>query len=285
MLRRGLQPGIYAWIEALAREHEDPDRVFAWCGALAAIALGLERAYGRAGSEVRDLILQLHRAIDATGAPPPPSEFPEIADFMPWFSGLLASVPDRPRLQTQRTVLSWIDVASERLTMRRYHRPDHPLHHARVLIVQPLVQLGLEPGGKGASSERGHEAWDAFALALLRFLDLMDSERQGAMGRNRVAGYLPAQMGGFYGVSENVQPPEREVVDQLARDLLQTVGTLAGRPLPSPLVGVILRDMNEALETRLRKGAWPQEFRPLSPEQRRRPPSLWRRLLSLGDSG
>lgn len=285
LLRRGLQPGLHAWIEALARAHEDPDRVFAWGGALAAIALELERAYGRAGSEVRDLILQLHRAIDATGAPPSLFAYPELADFLPWITGLPASGPDRAWLQTRRTLLSWIDVASERLTMRRYHRPDHPLHHARALIVQPLVQLGLDPGGEGATAHHGAEAWDPFALTLLRFLDLLDSERQGALGRNRVAGSLPAQMGGFYGVSENVQPPERNAVDQLTRELLQAVGSLAAAPLPSPLVGVILKDMNAALETRLRRGDWPQAFRPLSPEQRRRPPSMWRRLLALGGRG
>lgn len=288
VLGRSLPPAFVRWIDRLAEGHESPDEVLACAGALAALALELDRTFNQAGSEVRDLILRLHDFLgapsDASAPGPavlPPLPFPEFEAFAPWLRRRLSLPPSAPPagLAPRLVFLQWIDVASERLTLRRYHRPDLPSHHASTLIARPVLMLGVadpEPTAAGASPHHG--PIEEIALIVLRFVDLLDAERLGAQGKNRAAGYAPADMGGFYGVSENVQPPTREILDALHRDLRAASLTLAEKPGAHVTFQKILRDIAAAVSRRIESGEWPSDYRWKSPEARQSPP-LWRRLL------
>lgn len=281
-LALSLPPAFLRWIDRLAGEHDSPEEVLALAGALAAIALEFEQSFARAGTEVRDLILRLHDFLaqaDASAnvpavAPPP---FAGFEPFVPWLRArLVAPAPGHP---PRLVILQWIDVASERLTLRRYHRPDLPAHHAAVLIARPVRMLGFAaaaPTNPDALPRR--DPLDEVALVLLRFIDLLDAERLGGQGKNRAPGYHPADIGGFYGISENVQPPSRETLDALQRDLRAAALSMADALEGSPALHTPLREIASALTQKIQSGDWPADLRWKSPVDRR-PRPLWRRLL------
>jgi hypothetical protein len=158
--------------------------------------------------------------------------------------------------------------------MRRYHRADLLDHHARTLIERPLALLGLAASPDPADEPHG----PTLPILLLRFLDLLDLERQSALGRNRVVGHLPAEIGGFYGISENVQPPDAPAVEALLRNLRRDVLTTMEAP-PSPLTADVLADIAAALDVRLQSGRWPRDYA-LPSTGARQNPTLLRRLLN-----
>lgn len=281
MLARALPPGISGWIDRLAGSHDTPDEVYAWVGALAAIATGLEQAFLTSGTEVRDQILGLHSMLFSSETGRETEGAEAFEPFLPWLKARLEGSTGSPPVRV--VLMQWIDVASERLTLRRYHRPDLPAHHAHTLIVLPAETIGIDltPGGALESSRGEHPPTHAseIALAVLRFVDLLDAERLAAQGKKRISAPDSEEFGGFYGISESVQPPTQFELQSELKSLRDRTTELLEKPgLPSALQA-ILEDMRRALEERERHGQWPEAFRWRSPAERRRPTPLLKRLF------
>lgn len=281
MLERALPPGFVRWVDRIAESQDAPEEVHAWAGSLAAIATDLEQAFLESGTEVRDRILGLHAMLSGGEVSREALPGRELEPFLPWLIPYLESSPDSP--SPRIVLMQWIDVASERLTLRRYHRPDLPAHHARTLIVVPARTLGIPlappEDEKSAARESGATRETEIALALLRFVDLLDAGRLSAQGKNRISAPDTGEFGGFYGVSENVQPPSTRELEAEMAELQQDLAQLLEISGLAPAVQVMLEDMKRALRGREERGSWPTEYRWKTPEERRRPVSLLRRIL------
>jgi hypothetical protein len=279
-----LPPGLARWIVHLAEHDASPEDFMAWAGALAAIATALERSFQNSGSEVRDLILRLHEQLSGRSIPPGSAPSPELAPFLPWMKTRLeeTSDPVSPRI----VLMQWIDTASERLTLRRYHRPDLPAHHARTLLLAPVRHLGSGILSKPANADERQlispeqdtdERDKELALVFLRFVDLLDADRLGIQGKNRILPPDAMEFGGFYGISENVQPPDDEELKRWTRELRAKVRQLTESMGSGTPFQPLLREMESVLDTRLRTKSWPRSFLRKSVTERDRSRPFWRR--------
>lgn len=258
LLRKHLSPGYFGWIEQLASAQAEPERLYPVFGFLASIALSLERTYQNAGGEVRDLIWQLH-----AGFKGPVAELgmlhPETTLWTEWLQDFLTA-PEVEAERRRKMLFQWTEIASERLTMRRYHRPDHLARHAHILFSEPIyIALQLETPARDPGATT-----DTLESLMLRFFDLIDVERQAALGRNRISHHENAEFGGFYGIAEDVQPPEAATVESRMKMLVSDLGKIAPDNLSGqhlvPISQSILRDMTSAIHDRLESGAWPKSF-------------------------
>lgn len=196
-LRRGLPQAAQSWLAGDDIDHP-PDVVIS-AGFFAEIGLALNEAYSRTGEELRDLIWALHRFLKDSSAPAPTALEPYAAWHRLWIG-----VED----QWRRAVIhNWIDAANERLTMQAYHRADQRRRHALALIAGPMAMLGVCPR-ESAADPRGEVA--CLAELVLRFFDLLDAERQAAIGRNRIAAPRADGFGGFYALAAEARPPSAE---------------------------------------------------------------------------
>lgn len=257
-LRRVLPPALF---ELLDRAPEDSfrERAFAFGGSLATIAVTLESAYRISGAGVRDAIWALHAFIREDDAP----AIPQLEPYSEWLRAELRRDNESAR-KLQSIVFRWIDVASERLTMRRYHRADHLRGHAATLIAAP-VQWLLESVA-GHVVQQGRDDLAAISELILRYWDFADSERQLAAGHNRIVRRENEQIGGFYGVAESFQTPATEEIAesmrQLANDALDmqkqvlSPASAALNAIYSSLPGAIAR----AVEARESRGKWPKAW-------------------------
>lgn len=318
LLKRNLPPGLYAAAAAIAKDSPDVVRFWALAGSLACIALGLERAFLESGTLVRDLTWELHALLNGEPGKTPGEPY-GFDDFTPWIAaqvekqsgkrnetraGSSQSGARSSGEQIRRMYFNWIDVANERLTFRRYARPDHIEHHARALLAKPLAFARALPAAApnsvsgavpdtAAASAGGFaeisEAQDAlpsptpediaFGVFALRFFDLLDVERQSTMGRNRIRVALASDVAGFYGVSEKVIPPTPGEETAAHETFLDEVDSLDD-PDTNRVYRSILDDMATAVRHKLRTGAWPPAFRMRSPRERL--PWTMRRRIGAG---
>lgn len=217
---------------------------------MAAISLDLERAYARAGSDVRDSVFRLHEFVRAPEPDPARAAFGEFATFAPWLAERLAE--DAAGGRWRGATFRWIEVASERLTMRAYHRADQFDRHARVLVADPCALAGV------------HVPLDA-ARAVLRFADLQRADEHFAAGRDRLR--PPEANDGFGGTYAYVD----EAIPRGPSGVVESASRLAGdlEGVLAPIAGAdIAREMAAATRARAESGAWPKNAAPPAPERR-----------------
>ncbi len=284
IVSKHLPPGLARWIDHLATRSASPEEFHAWAGTLASIATALEKAFQHSGAEVRDLILRLHQFLSdpplsrTSSSAPPPCE--ELAPFIAWLESRLSDSSAHPPARI--VLLQWIDIASERLTLRRYHREDLPAHHAKTLLLAPLRYLGgivHAPDSRATGNEESREREAELALVFLRFVDVLDAERLGQQGKNRVSPPDAMEFGGFYGISENVQPPSSEELEHWTRDLRERAGTLKQSLNENSPFEPLLTEMETVITARLDRGSWPRDFRSKRTAKHGPKPSFWKRLL------
>lgn len=274
LLRRLLPPGYFRWLELLGDGLGSRAELFAVAGSLASIAAGLEKAYLNAGSDVRDLVLALHLYIKYPERPATES-VAGLKAYDPWFRARLA--PHETDSSNVRSVyFQWIDAASERLTLKAYQGPGHRARHARVLIARPLSLIDSE--GRAPIAE----AMLPLAEFVLRFWDLLDADRQTAMGRNRISDPEHGRLGASYAMAGDVELPTGESYNAALRRLVadSSAFPIAEMPLSlRPAAERITAELRGAVEHRLNGGEWPADFRLAGPDERQTPRGRWRKLF------
>jgi len=279
ILKRNLPPGLFEASKRIAKNAPDADGFWALAGALAAIALGLERGFLQSGTIVRDFTWTIHSLLNGEELTTLP-EFSEFEDFQTWMREWVdqTNADDHGRSKLFRPMLfNWIDVANERLTLRRYARPDHLEHHARILIARPLTFVfgpGDAPGGREAGSTLPSQVPDeirpddiAFGEFLLRFFDLLDIERQNSMGRNRIRRTSSDNMGGFYGVSEEFISADPGEENEAHEKFLADIDSLNSSDV-NTFYRNIIDKMAVAVRIKMEKGSWPTAYRLRGPRER-----------------
>lgn len=308
-VRRGLAPGMAGWIERFASAQSQPESAWALAGILAASALALEEAFSHSGVEVQAIIWRLHEMLGAGRAAamastqtaqsaqigksgrPDSSGADPFDDFAPWIEsqvgGQGAAVGDPDSFEA--LITRWIDVASERLTLRRYHRADLRRRHAAVLIAAPIEAiLALDESTGTAQEETTAEELDApreeiisFAEALLAVWDLVEAERLAPVGVNRLAPADSAGFGGFYAMAEEMESVGEDEIERRVGEFAESLEALSAGGLPRPLqphAEAVIDDIKSELARRASEGRWSRAFEPKSPEMRRRDPGLWEKI-------
>lgn len=282
LLKRNLPPGLYDAVGAIAKTSSDTDTFWALAGTLAAIAVGLERGFLQSGTYVRDFTWQLHGVLNGEINKQETREARGIEssfeDFRPWLGERIAAEDTSdtgPTFDVRPTLFNWIDVANQRLTLRRYARPDQIEHHARALIWRP-IELTREKVASGTdknkpSTEGSLASPDGgdigFAVLVIRFFDLLDVERQSTMGRNRIRAAEADDVAGFYGVSEEVMPPSGEEERHACETFLEDLKAMDAKRIERVHM-TIIEAMGKAVREKLGGGTWPQSFRMKSPRER-----------------
>lgn len=246
-LARTLPPAIAAWVERAAAASPSPEEALNLAGTLASIAALLESSYRKSGASVSEEVFALHGLIlrGEEGAAGRAGN----SEFARW----LLSFRNKNE-EARRLMIQWIEIAAERLTMRRYARGGDRLRHARHLIAAPVrFMLGV-----GAVPETC--LYD-FSEVILAFWDHLDSKRQSELGRNRIGLSLAGDFGGFYAISEDVQPPTAEAEGEALLALGAQVRALESSPAMSAWMKAMLGEMLAAIEHRRTEGHWPEAMR------------------------
>lgn len=276
VLKRTLSAGLFGWIEKLNDEAKMSGELHAMSGLLAQIGVSLETAYQNSGEQVRKLIWSLHRQFNPKTME---SEtlLMELKEFSPWIQTRLAHGSDGDSI-FHKILFQWIEVANERLTMRRYARGERRREHGRALIAAPWMAIVGE--SEGIDSDKGQSVL-VFTEDVLLFWDHLDARRQAELGRNRIAVSPAGDFGGFYSLSEGVQPPTEEEIALSLHNLRDRLGSFDAASLPSPMVEAapkIIREMRETIEERLDSGDWPDRFQILPPKSQHGRVPWWRKI-------
>ena len=269
-----LPPGFFRWLELVGDGLGSRVELFAVAGSLASIAAGLEKAYLKAGSDVRDLVLALHKIIRYPERPATES-VAGLKAYDPWFRARLAP-NETDSSDVQSVYFQWIDAATERLTLKAYQGPDHQTRHARVLIARPLSLIDFE--GRDSLAE----AVLPLAEFVLRFWDLVDADRQTAMGRNRICDAEHGRLGASYAMAGDVELPTGESYSAALRRLVADSSAFQTTEMPltlRPAAERIIAELCGGVEQRLNGGEWPADFQIAGPDERQAPRGRWRRLF------
>lgn len=259
LLRRALPPALARWIEQFAASFPSQESALSLAGGLAAIALDLRAAYLRSGSEVRELVWSLHKILHGEPTSPSAGEF---YDFEASLRAALSSEPKSDASALRSLLFKWIDAATERLTMSRYHGRDHHRRHAAILIAGPWAWLAAREAEQVPSANEA-SAMLGFSELMLDLWDQLDAEAQAAIGRNRIARAESNEFGGFYGMAAASDPPSPEEIDKRLADLDGAFAGFIVAALPSEaraLGSTIIEETRSSLAERIRKGAWPSDF-------------------------
>ncbi len=221
----------------------------AWTAAGVAVAIGevFDEARAIGGRAIVDVTFALHARLGLSHAAPPTPFIELIAldPYMEWLAPRLeAGAPWRPILAR------WIETINERLTLHRYGTPAQRRIHAQDLIGAPLAAL-LEPTA----------ALLELADPMLAFQDLIDADRFGARGWNRIDLPDANRIGGFYGLSDEVRPPSPEHIGAVAARTAEQLAPYAAAPFPPHIqawVRATIGLVREALLRRAAEGAWPE---------------------------
>lgn len=299
-VRRGLAPGMAEWIERFASAQSHPDNVWALAGILAASALALEKAFSHSGVKVQAIIWRLHELLGAGRASAAqardsgrsdPSAADPFEDFAPWIesqignSGKAVSDPD----SFEAMITRWIDVASERLTLRRYHRADLRRRHAAVLIAAPIEAiLVLNDSTESAQEETTAEESNAlreeiisFAETLLALWDLTEAERLAPIGVNRLAPAEAGGFGGFYAMAEEMESLDAAEIDRRVDEFAESLESFSAAGLPrslQPHADAVIDEIKSECAQRAGEGRWSRGFEPKPPEMRHSVPGLWEKI-------
>ncbi len=299
-IRRGLAPGMAGWVDRFASAQDRPDFVWALAGTLAASALALEEAFSHSGVEVQAIVWRLHellgsgraRAAQTWNSGPPGSRGADpFEDFAPWIESQVGRPSDAASDPNafQALVTRWIDVANERLTLRRYHRPDLRRRHAAVLIAAPIDSILALDESTGdareemtqAESNAPREGIVSFAEALLAVWDLTEAERLAPIGVNRLAPAEAAGFGGFYAMAEEMEALDAGEIERRAGEFAASIEAFSASGLPRslhPHAEAVIADIKSELARRAGEGHWSRAFEPRPPEMRHRDPGLWEKI-------
>jgi hypothetical protein len=228
---------------------------------MAAVGLCFWRAYAaaaqRSGRDVVRTTFALHAALGhaAAASTLDPAARDELAPLQPWLDGLAES-----RDPLRATLMQWIDAFCERLTLHRYVGRGHRRRHARILIADPIRRLWRLPG----AADDDDDPLARHAELALRYWDLLWAERLADFGWNRLRIESGAELGGTYGLGDQIQPPAAEEIRAAAEQL---ASELQIAPPVAAVAGVsVLRDqMQAALSSYLRANRWNDSDRPDPP--------------------